>query len=90
MMTRQQATRVAAEAADLATSGFWQGLGWTLAGIVLAPLLAVLVLLFHHFLIVGAVIAGAVVIYRRRKRTRAAVTLFKAPPPGEGRGVRIR
>jgi hypothetical protein len=78
-MDSQQAMRAAAEAANHTTIGFWQGLGWALAGIVATVVTAALALVFHHFIILGAVIAAAVALYRWRKRRGQRLGKTNAP-----------
>src|ERR1700730_16797549 len=73
-MDNQRAARVAAEAATHTTTGFFQGIGWTVGSIVaygmVALLIAVLALIFHHFIIIGGVIVAGVALYRRQKQKR--------------------
>ena len=49
------------------TIGFWQGLGWVLAGTLAAAITVVLAAAFNHLIIVGAVLAAVLGLYRDRR-----------------------
>jgi|SRR5580704_136559 hypothetical protein len=73
-MGSQRAARVAAEAANHTTTGFFQGIGWTVGSIVayamVALLIAVSAVIFHHVIVLGGLIAAGVAIYRWQRRKR--------------------
>jgi hypothetical protein len=65
-MDKQTSARAAAEAASHTTAGFFQGLGWALAGLAVTAVLV----LWHMILVVALPITACFLFYRWFKHGR--------------------
>ena len=76
-MDNQTSMRAAAEAVSQTTAGFFQGLGWALAGLAVTVVLAV----WHTILLLGLPITAGSFLYRWLKRNRSSETATMAISP---------